>query len=143
MEPSNRLHWWLTPPSQFDIVSAFFPERGFDVPGLKLRPALVLAVFQEEESGDYACRLAFGTKVLKLMQRRHLDLIIQNATHLQQLGLYRATRFDLDLLVTVPWNAEFLGCWSGYRSPVIGTLTEDYVREYAYLMMRRTSVPRA
>ena len=88
----------------------------------------------------YACDVAFGTKNLKLFKREHLDLIIQNSAHLRQLGLHRATRFDLDLISTLPWTKEFFGCWQGYAAPVIGALTADYIKEYAYQMLRRQSV---
>jgi hypothetical protein len=91
------------------------------------------------ETKQYACEVAFGTKNLKLMARQHLDLIIQNAEHLRQLGLYRATRFDLDNIITLPWDDEYFGCWGGHSSPVLSSLTELYVKEYAYLMMRRSS----
>lgn len=106
----------------------------------KPRPTLVLTVLEDEKSGMFACEVAFGTKNLKLMQRQHLDLIIQNAAHLRQFGLYRATRFDLDQKVILPWTSEFFGCWDGYSTPVIGALTEDYLRDYAFLMLRRQSV---
>ena len=88
----------------------------------------------------FACEVAFGTKNLKLMQREQLDLVIQNASHIRQFGLERATRFDLDLIIALPWTAEFFGCWRGYTSPVIGSLTSEYIKEYAYQMLRRKSV---
>jgi hypothetical protein len=70
-----------------------------------------------------------------------LDLIIQNAADLNQFGLVRATRFDLDNIArALPWTAEFFGCCTGYRTPVIGSLTKDYIKTYAYLMMSRGSV---
>ena len=72
------------------------------------------------------------------MNRERLDLIIQNAISLRQLGLHRATRFDLDKMVTLPWNPEFFGFWAGFNTPVIGSLTEDYIKEYAYMVMRRS-----
>ena len=73
------------------------------------------------------------------MERQHLDLIIQNAAHLRQLGLYSASRFDLDLVGTLPWTEEFFGCWTDYNSPVISALTETYIKEYGYQMMRRAN----
>lgn len=98
------------------------------------------AVSQNQSDGMFACQVAFGTKNLKLMQRQHVDLIVQNATSLRQFGLYRATRFDLDFVVVLPWTPEFFGCWDGYSTPVIGSLTEEYIKDYAYLMLRRKSV---
>jgi hypothetical protein len=66
-------------------------------------------------------------------------LIIQNVTDLTQIGLARATRFDLDTTITLPWTNEFFSCWTGYRTPRIGALTEAYIKEYAFLIMRRYS----
>lgn len=139
MPAQSEPAWCRAPPSPFDIAAAWFPEKGSEAPGLKLRPSLVLAVYQDENSGMYACDVAFGTKNLKLFKREHLDLIIQNSSHLREFGLHRATRFDLDLVITVPWTTEFFGCWRGHSSPVIGTLTTDYIKEYAYQMLRRQS----
>lgn len=92
-----------------------------------------------KKSGAVACRLAYGTKNLKFVQRKDLDLIVQNAADLNAIGLPMATRFDLDEknLATLPWTTEFFGCWGGYRHPRIGALTLDYVKNYAYVMALR------
>jgi hypothetical protein len=134
--------WVARHPSQFDIVATYFPEsENPDEPGPKLRPGLILKVYRGKKSGGFYCDIAYGTKHLKIIQREDRDLIIQNATDLQQFGLARATRFDLDNIATqLPWTSEFFGCWSGNATPVIGTLTEDYIRRFAYLMMKRGSV---
>lgn len=95
---------------------------------------------QGKKTGMYACRVAYGTKTLKIVARQHLDLIIQNAVDMAEIGLPCATRFDLDTLLTLPWTREFFGCWKGYRTPVIGALTDTYIRNYAYFMMKRRSV---
>jgi hypothetical protein len=89
---------------------------------------------------EIACRVAFGTTTLKTLTRLGRDLIIQNALDLDLVGLPCATRFDLDSMATLPWKATFFGCWRGYRTPIIGALTEELVKEYAYLMMRRHSI---
>lgn len=73
------------------------------------------------------------------MSRQHLDVIVQNATDMDQFGLYYATRFDLDNTAVLPWERTFFGCWSGYETPVIGNLTEPYIKDYAYKMMVRLS----
>lgn len=135
----SKATWQTSKPSRFDIVTCYYPEGDLKKPGLTLRPGLVLRVLQNEQTMQYACDVAFGTKNLKLTSRQHLDLIIQNAEHLRQLGLYRATRFDLDNVVTLPWNEEFFGCWTNRGSPVLSSLTEDYLKEYAYLMLKRGS----
>lgn len=134
----SKATWQTSIPSRFTIVTCYFPEGKLHKPVPKLRPCLVTTVLQNAESGQYACEVAFGTKHLKL-ERRHLDLIIQHAAHLNQFNLGMATRFDLDNLATLPWNDEFFGCWRGFSSPVLSSLTEDYVKEYAYIMMQRKS----
>ena len=139
MAALRKRPWTHTPPSVFDIVTSYFPERTGE-PSLKLRPSLVLAVLQEENTGAFACHVAFGTKNLKLLQRQHLDLVVQNFRDLDHLGLHRATRFDLDQKVTLPWTEEFFGCWEGQSTPVIGALTENYLRDYAFLMLRREAM---
>lgn len=132
--------WVGNPPARFDIVTTYFPERTSpEKPGLKLRPGLVVSVLKGKQTGRFACRIAFGTKNLKIIDRSHLDVIVQKAEHLPILGLHRATRFDLDHIVMLPWSREFFGCWSGNPTPRIGAFTESYIKEFAYLMMRRGS----
>ncbi len=97
-------------------------------------------MLQGKKTGTFACKVAYGTRELKIIKRGEVDLIVQHPPHIQQFGLPRPTRFDLDCVATLPWNEEFFGCWAGHQSPVIGSLTEDYIREYAFLMMKRHSV---
>lgn len=130
--------WVAQQPSAFDIVAAYFPEsqpKG----ELTLRPCLVLDVLRNKKTGAIACRVAYGTKNLKFLQRKHLDIIIQNAADLDAMGLAVATRFNLDAntLADLPWPPEFFGCWSGREHPRIGTLLETYARDYAYIMALR------
>lgn len=131
--------WTLTPPSAYDIITAYYPEDG-ESPGPKLRPTLCLTVLQGKATGTYACKVAYGTKELKIIKRGALDLIVQQTPHVQQMGLAKPTRFDLDCIATLPWNEDFFGCWTGHASPAIGGLTEHYIRDFAFLMMKRLSV---
>lgn len=142
MSGTNRDPWTRVPPAAYDIVTCWYPETG----GVqrqnaekKLRPALVTNVLRDEGNQLYFCRVAYGTKNLKIIHRQHLDLIVQNAEHLVQMGLPLATRFDLDNIIELPWAVEFFGCWSGRSHPRIGSLTQDYIKEYAFLMIRRRS----
>lgn len=133
--------WYRRPPSAFDIVTCNFPEADPPPDGsLKLRPALVLSVLRQKTTGMIALRIAYGTSVLKLLQREHLDLIIQNATDLRLIGLPRATRFDLDNTVELPWCPPHFDTWAGYSSPIIGTLTQDYAKEVPWLMLKRQQI---
>jgi hypothetical protein len=135
----SRSDWWKQPPSAFDIVTAYFPESN-PKGAIELRPCLVLDVF-ESEDGEYACRVAYGTKNIKFVQRKGLDLIIQNAADLDTLGLPYATRFalDEDCQAYLTWDEEFFGAWRGYPTPMISFLPEEYQKEFAYIMMLRSA----
>ncbi|WP_375588893.1 hypothetical protein ABWH89_18100 [Hoeflea alexandrii] len=134
----NSPDWLAQQPSAFDIVTARFPETN-PKGELRLRPCLVLEVLRGKNTGRIACRVAYGTKQLKFHQRKRLDVIIQNAADLSEIGLAMATRFDLDAqnLADLPWTEEFFGCWRGWTHPRIGTLPESYIRDYAYCMALR------
>ena len=135
--------WLQQPPTAFDIVTAYYPEtkpKG----DLRLRPCL--SVLQGKTSGGFALQVAYGTKHLKFQQRKSVDLIIQNHTHLQEHGLAMATRFNLDTdnIVVLPWTEEFFGCWTGRHHPRIGHLSENYIRDLAFsLMMRKMAEDQA
>jgi hypothetical protein len=138
---SAKPAWTLSPPSAYDIVAYWYPEsEKVTTPGPRLRPSLVTQVLRGEGTGAIACRVVFGTKTLKIINRGSIDLIVQDPRDLSQLGLPRPTRFDLDRVLTLPWEPPFFGCWAGYPTPKIGSLTETYIREYAWLMHKRSSV---
>lgn len=119
-------------------MAGYYPETKPKAE-LRLRPCLVLDVLKGATSGKLAVRVAYGTKNLKFVQRKRIDLIIQHHAHLREIGLPRATRFVLDpeAVIVLPWSTEYFGCWDGYPDPIIGRLTEDYIKEYAYCMMMR------
>ncbi|MDP9840777.1 hypothetical protein J2T09_005565 [Neorhizobium huautlense] len=132
------INWKGQRPEAFDIVACYYPEtkpKG----ELRLRPCLILDVFEDEETGEYFCLVTNGTRTLKISQRLKLDIIIQKSAHLDEMGLPYATRFALDddNIVMLPWNEEFFGCWRGYRTPQISYLMETYQRQYAYIMALR------
>lgn len=133
--------WVRRPPAAFDIVTCYLPND--DGSEAKLRPVVVLKVLRAKTSGAIACEVAYGTSNLKLAQRSHRDLFIQNAADLDLFGLPVATRFDLDRdnRVVLPWNDEFFGCWRGRDHPRLSSLTENYVRELAWLLARQTMPP--
>jgi hypothetical protein len=104
-----------------------------------LRPCLVTRVLRDEE-GSIGCTVVFGTKKLKIMTRQHLDIIVGKSEDISQFGLAMATRFDLDSPVDLPWTPDFFGCWTRKKSPVIGKLTVEYIKDFAFKMLRRGSV---
>lgn len=132
------LKWIEQPPTAFDIVTGYYPESKPKAE-LRLRPCLVVGVLKGQTTGNLAIRIAYGTKNLKFVQRKDIDLIIQNHSDLKAIGLPMATRFNLDELIVLPWNQENFGCWRGYRHPVVGRLTQDYIKDFAYSMMIRQS----
>ena len=135
MASDVSLRFRTDPPSAFDIVACFYPSRSDQLD--KLRPALVLNQYRDKKSDNFFCEVAYGTSALKLQKRKYIDLIIQKSADLDIIGLPRATRFDLDNTQILPWSYELFGCWSGYPSPLIGSLTDIYIKEYAYCMMYR------
>jgi hypothetical protein len=140
---STPFNWPGVPPSAYDIVACYFPESEPQPDGSdKLRPALILNVFKDANGGGFWCEVAYGTSNLKFPQRTHLDLIIQHAAHLRDVGLPRATRFNLDKdqVITLPWSPEFFGCWDGMDSPYMGSLTEQYLKDLAWLLFTRASI---
>jgi hypothetical protein len=123
-----------------DIVAAYYPETK-PQGALRLRPCLVTAVYIDEDTSEYLCDVAYGTKTLKQWARMGHDVIIQNTSDLDSMGLAVATRFNLDLAyrVRLVWGDRDFGCWTGRTTPRIGTLTEHYQRDYAFCMMRLMS----
>lgn len=137
--PANRPAWERTAPSPFCIATCFFPEsEAPEIPGPVLRPALIYAVEANAARDKFACHVAFGTTKLKIAQRGDLDLIIQNAADLAFLNLPRATRFDLDKTGRLPWAEKYFGVWRGHTTPVLGHLTEPYVKAFAWGMFKRS-----
>lgn len=79
------------------------------------------------EAGTAEVEVAYGTTTLKLDTRPY-DLIISKAFEMDSCGLYRATRFDLDRLVWLPWTTDWFEIRHGYSSPTIGKLTDEAIR---------------
>lgn len=138
---SSTPEWTQSPPSVFDIVTGYYPETKPRGDGPVLRPCLVLRVLRSKLSGEIAVELTYGTKNLKTWARIDKDIIIQNTTDLDEMGLAVATRFNLDddHRIIRPWKPPHFDCWSNQRTPKIGSLLVDYQKEYAWIMMRRQS----
>jgi len=139
---STPFNWPGHPPAVYDVVACYYPETEPKPDGSnKLRPALVLNVFKDRKGGGFFLQLTYGTSNLKFPQRAGADLIIQNASDLRDIGLPRATRFNLDdeAIIMLPWTPEFFGCWNGMDTPYLGSLTEEYLKELAWLWFRRKS----
>lgn len=113
-----------TLPTPYEIVWCRFPDDLLaPEPSPKARPALVRAVgVLDDGSGDV--EVVYGTTNLKLHSRPY-DLVISKASEMNSCGLYRATRFDLDLSVWLPWSTDWFEIRPDFFSPVIGKLTGE------------------
>lgn len=114
-------------PAPYDIVWCRFPfHHSLGEPGPKPRPALVRNA-ATLPNGTAEVEVVYGTTNLKLHKRKY-DFIVSKASEMDACGLYRATRFDLDKLLWLPWNTEWFEVLTGYNSPVIGSLTEHGIK---------------
>lgn len=114
-------------PAPYDIVWCRFPhEPDLGKPGPYARPALVRnAATQSDGTGEV--EVVYGTTNLKLGKRR-FDFVVSKATEMDACGLYRATRFDLDQIVWLPWTTDWFEILPEYNSPIIGTLTVEGIK---------------
>jgi len=109
-------------PAPYDIVWCRFPfHESLGEPGPKPRPALVKNAATRHD-GSAEVEVVYGTTNLK-METRKYDFIVSKTSEMDACGLYRATRFDLDKVVWLPWNTEWFDILPNYNSPVIGSLT--------------------
>lgn len=116
-----------TLPAPYEIVWCRFPhDLTAPAPALKPRPALVRSTAILDD-GTGEVEVAYGTTNLKL-HSRPFDLVISKASEMNACGLYRATRFDLDTTVWLPWNTDWFEILPDYFSPVIGQLTSEAIR---------------
>ena len=114
-------------PAPYDIVWCRFPfHRSLGEPGPKPRPALVRNAATRPD-GSAEVEVVYGTTNLKLDQRR-FDFVVSKAAEMDACGLYRATRFDLDKLIWLPWTTEWFEIRPDYNSPAIGSLTQHSVK---------------
>lgn len=141
MAPPGKAGWTYFPlvtlPRALDIVWCRFPlNEAMSKPGPKSRPALVRSVFLNRAHTWARVEVTYGTSNTK-NDTRLLDLIIQNATDLAEMGLPQATRFDLDRTVILPWSAEFFEPRAGYETPIIGHLNHSAVAQLEALKVLR------
>lgn len=122
-----------------DIVWCRFPEREAPgVPGPKSRPALVRAVALNDEETKGVVNVTFGTGRLKA--NRALDLQIQNFRSIEECGLEKATRFDLDRTIWLPWTVEFFGPAPGYTQTILGRLDPQSCMQLEALKVARRAI---
>lgn len=122
-----------------DIVTGIYPEsnpRG-GVPSV--RPCLVMNVYQNKKTNEIALNIAYGTKNLKLLTREGKDLIVQNVSDLNAMGLPAATRFNIQdsYRVNLLWGPSNFACWPNRSHPRLGSLLTDYQKELMWLVARQ------
>lgn len=132
-----------TLPAPYDIVWCRFPfHPELDKPGPYPRPALVRnAALMDDDTAEV--EVVYGTTKLKLTSR-HFDFVVSKASEMDACGLYRATRFDLDKSIWLPWTTDWFEVRHDYASPIIGSLTQEGIKMLqitAMVRQRRNNSP--
>lgn len=138
------LEWWPsgTIPAPASLVWCAFPDHLIpDQPSPKSRPGLVFKVRALENPPDerFLVLVAYGTSKLKTGKRPN-DYTIANSATLDVLRLPRATRFDLDKMVWLPWAKPFFisrGPDDRFATPVISVLPAGMQRNLGWTMAKR------
>lgn len=84
-----------------------------------------VAVDDDERTGEV--QVIYGTTTLKMQARPH-DFFVCKLSEMEQCGLDKATRFDLDTFAWIPWDEEWFDTLPQYNSPVVGHLTEHAIK---------------
>lgn len=95
------------PPAPGDIVWCHFPEAPAPGPGPKPRPALILAVVTHEDG--CVVHVAYGTsqRVDRLKAGEFAWLKFGNPQAFALAGLSFDTKFDLKVVLELPWTEDF------------------------------------
>ena len=100
------IHQWWGEPTAGEIVWCHFPD---DIhPRPKPRPALVLAVF-EDDAPQFTVRVAYGTSQRTTTRQRGGFSILRdrNPTTYAAAGLSYDTKFDLKQALDLPYSTEW------------------------------------
>lgn len=89
-----------------------------------VRPALVREIERNTKTDHGRVRVYYGTTKLESNKRRRIDLIIMNASRLNELDLPSAVRFNLDRSNWLPWAPEFFGRPEHSQYMIAGTLSD-------------------
>ena len=87
----------------------------------------MLNIAINHEDGEGEVQVVYGTTKLKMMQRHH-DFYVTNLAEMDECGLDKATRFDLDKIGWMPWASEWFVPLLGYSSPIMGHLSSHSTR---------------
>lgn len=132
-----------TIPKPLSIVWCKFPlEESPKKPGPKSRPALVRLIMTSKCKTKAAVEVTYGTSRIREAEFPY-DLVIQNFASIEACGLPRATRFQLDKTILLPWNDTFFECRDGFKTPVIGQLDQLAVMQLEAIKAKRAELQRA
>ena len=97
--------WWAEPTAG-EIVWCHFPDNG--VPGPKPRPALILAVY-DDDAPQFHVHVAYGTSKRTAALHRGEFLIskLRNPTAYEMAGLSYDTKFDLKQAIDLPYTTDW------------------------------------
>jgi hypothetical protein len=118
-------HWTLIPPKPLYIVTGYYPEANPKEETPPCRPLLVLAVQENTGSGaKFVCTITYGTKNIRTQYATPNDVIIQNVSEMNKLGLKTPTRFIIsdEFIVEMEWREPFFEPWSGKSTPILSDL---------------------
>ena len=121
--------WWAEPTAG-EIVWRHFPDD--DHPRPKPRPALILAVF-DDDAPQFTVRVAYGTSQRTTTLRRGEFSILRDRSSAayEAAGLSYDTRFDLKQAIDLPYSTEWFSvppAASHGQTPTLGTLHPSLVR---------------
>jgi len=105
--------------------------------GESVTPALVRSTTRHPPTKRGAVLLSPGTTKLDTNNCIQTDLIIQNASRLEQLNLPMAVRFDLGAEIRLPWAAEFFQPPEHSFYVVAGALSDNEINRLRVRLHRR------
>ncbi len=117
-------------PQAGDVLWCHFPDH--INPRAKPRPALVLAVFDDDEAG-FVVRLAYGTsqRTTTLYSGEFSILRARHPVAFEVAGLSHDTKFNLKQALDLPYTAEWFSVPPSAphgQCPKLGTLHPSLVR---------------
>lgn len=123
------LRWWPEPVAG-DLVWCHFPDNIHPRP--KPRPALVLAVF-DDEAPHFSVRVAYGTsqKTDRLYKGEFLIARSPHPAAYEAAGLSYDTKFNLRQRIDLPYSSEWFSvppAAAHGQVPRLGTLHPSLVR---------------
>lgn len=122
-----------------DVVWCRFPEHQEPFkPGPKNRPALVKATSLDAMDRP-SVQVTYGTSNLKMSQRP-LDMFVTNAKDMAIAGLPQATRFDLDVVLWLPWSSDFFICREHTPTPIVGRLSSNSIELLSIIAEKRLAL---